>query len=71
MNMETDWDTAVIKICNAVSNTQMSSQEEEIAKMKIQYMIFKMCESEEIFNSNLMILDQYAVNGFEENHKCR
>ena len=71
MNMNTDWDTAVIKILNAISNLQMASKEEEMVKMSIQYMIFKMCESEEIFNNNIEILDQYAVNGFEENHKCR
>lgn len=62
-NEELEWQQTTTKIIKAIDELQLTTDREKVIKLAVQYMVYKMCESEEIFNDNLRILDLYASNG--------
>lgn len=66
---ELEWKSTTDKIIKAVDSLDISSDREQTIKIIVEYVLIKMCESEEIFNNNIEILDQYAINGIK--HKRR
>lgn len=59
MSKEEEWDIAITKIIKAISDLQMANDREEVIKIAVQYMVYKMCQTEEIFNDNLRLLDEH------------
>ena len=59
MNKEQEWDIAITKIIKAISDLKMANDREEVIKIAVQYMVYKMCQTEEIFNDNLRLLDEH------------
>jgi len=62
-NEELEWQQTTTKIIKAINDLEITTDREKVIKLTVQYMVYKMCESEEIFNDNLRILDLYANNG--------
>lgn len=62
--MSKEFDNMVDKVIKAIKEIEPDIPKEEIHKKCIIYVLYKMCESEEIFTENLYILDTYAENGF-------
>ena len=62
-NEELEWQQTTTKIIKAIDELQLTTDRENVIKLAVQYMVYKMCKSEEIFNDNLRILDLYANNG--------
>ena len=67
--MNNEFDIMVEKVIKAINEIEPGNSKEDIHKKCITYMIIKMCENEEIFNNNLLILDKYARNGNEANYQ--
>lgn len=66
---ELEWKSTTDKIIKAVDELKLATDREEVIKITIEYMLIKMCESEEIFNDNLGILDREASNGLAKRKK--
>lgn len=63
MDNEEIWQQTISKIIKAIDSLELANDKENIIKITVEYMLIKMCESEEIFTDNLLILDRYASNG--------
>lgn len=66
---EYEWETTTNKIIKAIDDLKLTTDREEVIKIAVEYMVIKMCESEEIFNDNLEMLDRYASNGIVKGKK--
>lgn len=62
---ELEWKSTTDKIIKAIDSLDIKTDREQVIKIAVEYMVSKMCESEEIFNDNLEILDTYAANGLK------
>lgn len=69
--MNKDFDKMVNKVIKAIKEIEPGNRMEDIHKKCILYAIIKMCESEELFTENLLILDKYASNGAEHTKKLK
>ncbi len=63
MLKELEWKSTTDKIIKAIYDLKVATDREEVIKIAVEYMLIKMCESEEIFNDNLEILDRKSQNG--------
>lgn len=63
MENEEIWQNTTSKIIKTIDSLEVDNEKENFIKVSIEYLLIKMCESEEIFNDNLLILDRYASNG--------
>lgn len=63
---ELEWKSTTDKIIKAIDSLSIETDREQLIKIAVEYMIIKMCESEEIFNNNLEILNKYAENGINK-----
>ena len=63
MKNEEIWQNTTSKIIKTIDSLEVNNEKENFIKISIEYMLIKMCESEEIFKDNLIILDRYASNG--------
>ena len=63
MSNEEVWQQTTNKIIKTIDNLELEDEKENIIKICVEYMLVKMCENEQIFNENLLILDRYASNG--------
>ena len=60
---ELEWKSTTDKIIKAVDSLGIETDREKMIKIAVEYVLIKMCESEEIFNNDIEILDEYAING--------
>ena len=64
-----DFDNMVNKIIKVINEIEPANSKEDIHKKCITYMIIKMCETEDIFNNNLLLLDKESTNGLTANYQ--
>lgn len=64
-----DFDNMVEKVIKAIELIEPDTPKEDIHKKCIEYMIIKMCENEDIFNNNLLLLDRESENGMNSNYQ--
>lgn len=64
-----DFDNMVNKIIKVINEIEPTNSKEDIHKKCITYMIIKMCETEEIFKNNLLLLDRESENGMNSNYQ--
>lgn len=67
--MSKEFDEMVEKVINAIDQIAVNTTIEQREKIMIEYFMRKMCESEEIFNDNLKILDKHSQNGLRKRGK--
>lgn len=67
--MSKEFDNMVEKVIKAIELIEPDNSAEDIHKKCIAYMIIKMCESEDIFNDNLLLLDKESSNGLNANYQ--
>ena len=67
--MNDDFDNIVTKIFKAINRVEPANKEEAFYKEKILYVLCKLCETEEILNNNLLILDKESTNGLTANYQ--
>lgn len=66
---ELEWKSTTDKIIKAIDELKVTTDREEVIKIAVEYMLYKMCETEEIFNDNLKILDEFSNNGLRKKVK--
>ena len=67
--MSKEFNNMVDRAIKAIKDITPMNQREDIYKMTLIYAICKLCETEEIFNDNLRLLDRQAENGSEANYQ--
>lgn len=67
--MNKDFDNMVNKVIKAINEIAPENSKEDIHKKCILYVLFKLCENEEIFNENLYLLDKSSQNGLNANYQ--
>lgn len=58
-----EWDEVLIQASNAIAQLKLSTTDQNILKYSLALTLLKVAESEELYESNLQILDTYAENG--------
>lgn len=56
-------------ICQLLEDISFDDKKQELYKMQILLVIAKLCESKEIFDKNMNLLDREAVNGSAANYQ--
>ena len=69
MQREIDFKNTVDKIFKAINEIETANKEETLHKEKILYVLLKLCETEEILNENILILDKESTNGLTANYQ--
>lgn len=67
--MSNDFNNMVEKVIKAINEIEPDTPKKDLHKKCITYMIIKMCENEEIFNNNLLLLDKESTNGLNANYQ--
>lgn len=56
-------------ICQLLEDITFDDKQQELYKMQILLVLTKLCESKEIFDKNMNLLDKGAVNGSVSNYQ--
>ena len=66
---ENAFNNIVDEIVKAINGIETINENEKLYKEKILYVLIKLCETEDIFNNNLLILDKESTNGLTANYQ--